>query len=117
MLEFQEMPQGQEVSVDSRDQGWLIWPMKRMVPEETGEKRHTILWLAFVNVDKYCHPSFVCRWICSCFGSTTSLDEKLCSVPVGLCLMRKRKGLSTVTQGGEERAIKMAAKDKSKHVS
>lgn len=38
------------------------------------------------------------------------------SVPVGLCLMRKRKGLSTVTQGGEERANKMAAKHKSKHV-
>lgn len=61
--------------------------------------------------------------------STNSLGEKLSSVnrlktlpltrrsvPVGLCLMRKRKGLSTVTQGGEERAIKMAAKHKSKHV-
>lgn len=30
--------------------------------------------------------------------------------PVGLCLMRKRKGRSTVTQGGEDRANKMAAK-------
>lgn len=32
-------------------------------------------------------------------------------LPVGLCLMRKRKGLSTITQGGEDRAIKMAAEE------
>lgn len=32
-------------------------------------------------------------------------------LPVGLCLMRKRKGMSTVTQGGEDRANKMAAKE------
>lgn len=38
------------------------------------------------------------------------------TVPVGLCLMRKRKGLSTVTQGGEDRASKMAAKHKSKNI-
>ena len=38
------------------------------------------------------------------------------TVPVALCLMRKRKGLSTVIQGGEDRASKMAAKHKSKHV-
>lgn len=30
------------------------------------------------------------------------------TVPVGLCRTRKRKGLSTETQGGEDRASKMA---------
>lgn len=81
VLEFQVMPPWQEVSGDSRDQGWLIWPMKRMVPENTGEKHHTSL-ACFCKQGQILSSVLASIWIYSCFGSTASSDEKLNSVNV-----------------------------------
>ncbi len=60
--------------------------------------------------------SLLQKYIIYTFKKVSKTRWKQKTVPVGLCLMRKRKGLSTVTQGGEDRASKMAAKHK-KHLS
>ena len=79
-----------------RPQGLLIWPINRTVPGDRDGLKSSQCNQQHSKV----------KFLASIPQSTRNREHH---VPVWLCLMRNRKGLSTVTQGGEERASKMAA--------